>query len=149
MVRPGTTGKGDAAMPWMDIRAAVLGAVLLTAGCPADTAPPPPAAVSLTDGAGLTANDDIFGMDVATDAIGAVHVVWVERTDVYGGGDGHERLVYRRGSGTPLRWGPRILLAEGGGFAPPAVVAGDDGVHVLAGGWLHHWWWPAGAAAFR
>ena len=136
-------------MPWMEIRAAVLGAVLLTAGCPADTAPPPPSAVSLTDGAGLTANDDIFGMDVATDATGAVHVVWVERTDVYGGSDGHERVVYRRGSGMPLRWGPRIVLAEGGGFVPPAVVAGDHGVHVLAGGWLHHWWWPAGTAAFR
>jgi len=136
-------------MSWMIARAAVLGMMLLASGCAADTGPPPPTAVSLTGDAGLGANDDIFGMDVASDASGAVHVAWVERTDVYGGSDGHERLVYRRGSGTPLRWGPRMVLAEGGGFDPPAVVAGDDGVHVFAGGWLHHWWQPGGAVAFR
>jgi hypothetical protein len=135
-------------MPWMKMGAAVL--ALFAAGCAPSSVPMPAvAAVSLTGGAGLTADDDIFGMDAASGADGAVHVAWVERVEARGGGDGSQRLVYRRGSGTPLRWSPRIVLAQGGGFNPPTIVAADDGVHVFAGGWLHHWWRPQGGASFR
>src|SRR6476646_2243128 len=112
-------------MPWMKMGAAVL--ALFAAGCAPSSVPMPAvAAVSLTGGAGLTADDDIFGMDAASGADGAVHVAWVERVEARGGGDGSQRLVYRRGSGTPLLWSPRIVLAQGGGFNPPTIVAADD-----------------------
>lgn len=135
-------------VPSMELRSFGLGLALLVGGC-APAATPPPAAVSLTADARLTADDDIGGLDAVLDASGAVHVAWSEHTHFFSGTDGRARIVYRRGSGTPLRWGPRIVLADGGGFGNPQVVADADGVHVFAGDWLHHWWLPGGGGAIR
>lgn len=111
---------------------------VLAGGCAAGPSVPP--AVSLTEGAGLSPRDGIEGLDVAVDARGDVHVVWQELLDEYGQLRG-TRLVYRRGSGTPLRWGPRLVVAEGAlATRHPRLVAARDGVHLLAGGRLHHWW---------
>lgn len=119
---------------------------LLVSGCHgALTAVP---AVSLTEGSGLSPKDEIDGLD-AVAADGTVHVVWQERLDANGGGHG-TRIIYRRGSGTPLRWGPRVLIADGGAENEnPRLVATNQGVHVFAGAHLHHWLWPVGGAPIR
>ena len=104
--------------------------------------------VSLTTDAGLTAADEIDGLDLAIDRPGAAHAVWRETTDVYSGSQRVERIVYRRGSGTPLRWGPRVVLA-GSQDGVPRVVAGADGIHVLAGSRLHHWLLPLAGGEAR
>lgn len=120
---------------------------LLANGCAGKTAAVP-ASVSLTQGAGLTARDDIDGLDIATDARGDVHLVWGERSNVYGGGTVRARLVYRHGSGSPLRWGPRVVVAEGGiAIGSPQVVVASDRVHVFAGARMQHWWWPVAGGA--
>ena len=126
----------------LPIRACILLLAMLAGACGKAEAPPPPA-VSLTDGSGLTPNDDIDGLDAATDARGDVHVVWRERSNVYGGASIHARLVYRHGSGTPLHWGPRVVVAEGGlAIGSAKVIVAADLVHVFAGARMHHWWWP-------
>lgn len=135
-------------MPLKRLRAHALFIVLLAGGCAAQPGTLPPAA-SLTGDAGLTADDIIDGVDLATGADGSVHVVWLERTHVYSGLDRHQRVVYRSGSGVAPQWGRRIVVADGGGLDNPQVVAASDGVHVFAGSRLHHWWLPAGSDAFR
>lgn len=128
--------------------AAILVFVVFASGCAVPPAMPP--AVSLTEGVGLTPTDDIDALDVATDARGDVHVVWRERSNVYRDGTMRERVVYRHGSGTPLHWGPRVVVAEGEmGTQHAQVVASDDGVHIFAGERLHHWWLPADGAPRR
>jgi len=141
-------GNGDAAIRFRGLRTLVLALVALACGCGEQPAALP-ASTALTDSAALTADDEIDGLDVATDATGVLHVVWRERTHVWSGVDRRQRVVYRRGAGAVPAWGPRIAIAEGGGLDRPQVVAAGDGVHVLAGGRLHHWWLPAGADAFR
>lgn len=105
--------------------------------------------VSLTDGSGLSPKDEINSLDAAIDVDGTMHVVWQERLDEYG--DSRDtRIIYRRGSGTPLRWGPRVVIADGGMETEnPQLVATHLGVHVFAGAYLHHWWLPAGGAPIR
>lgn len=106
--------------------------------------------MSLTAGAGLSPSDDITGLDAAVAADGSVHVVWRELLDALGDYRWHDRLVYRRASGTPLRWGPRVVIADGGtDTGNPRLVATRDGMHILAGAHLHHWWLPAGGAPTR
>ena len=107
------------------------------------------ASTALTGSGALTADDEIDGLDAASDDTGALHVAWRERTHVWSGADRRQRVVYRRGSGAVPAWGPRIVVAEGGGLDRPQVIAAGDGVHVLAGGRLHHWLLPAGGSAFR
>jgi len=125
------------------IRAMGLVLALLASGC--HNGPSAPLAISLTDGSGLSPTDDIKGLDAAIDADGTVHVVWQELLGEYSDSRG-SRLVYRRGSGTPLHWGPRVLLAAGRSETEnPQIVATRRGVHVFAGGQLHHWWLPVNA----
>jgi hypothetical protein len=119
--------------------------VLLAGGCAAQ--PAVPAAVSLTQGSGLAPRDDIDNLDAAIDAAGEVHVVWRERSNAYADGPQLERIVYRHGSGTPLRWAPAIVIAQGArGSQRPRIVVAGDGVHIVSGPTLHHWW-LAGAGA--
>jgi hypothetical protein len=116
----------------------------LAGGCgSAQRAGPPqsPSAVVLTEHSKLEAADEIDGLDLAEDASGALHLVWRERR----GGDAAPRggrIVYRRGSGTPLRWTPPVVIAEAA-EGRPRVVAGPDGAHVIAGPRLSHWRMPA------
>lgn len=123
---------------------------LLVSGCAgtAEPATPAPIAVSLADASGLTPKDEIDGLDLATEADGTLHVVWLERIGVYGDPVDVDRIVYRRGEGTPLRWGPPIIVAEGR-VGEPQVVAARDGVHVFAGGRLHHRLLPAGGGTVQ
>lgn len=144
----GNGSNGDAAVPLTGFLVPAMVFVLFAGGCAAQPTPPP-SAVPLTDGAGLTADDNIDGLDVAIDAADSVHVVWRERTHVWSGADRRQRLVYRRGSGATLVWGPRIVVADGASLDSPQIVAAIDGVHVFAGAKLHHWWLPKGSDGFR
>jgi hypothetical protein len=125
-------------MPLKGFRACACVIVLLAGGCAAQ--PAVPAAVSLTRGSGLAPRDDIDNLDVAIDAAGDVHVVWRERSNAHADGPKRERIVYRRGSGTPLRWAPAIVVAQGArGSQRPRIVVAGDGVHIVSGPRLHHW----------
>lgn len=135
-------------MRFRGFRTLVLALVALASGCGAQPAALP-ASTALTGSGALTADDEIDGLDAASDDTGALHVAWRERTHVWSGTDRRQRVVYRRGSGAVPAWGPRIVVAEGGGLDRPQVIAAGDGVHVLAGGRLHHWLLPAGGSAFR
>lgn len=135
-------------MRFRGFRTLVLALVALASGCGAQPVALPPS-IALTGDGALTADDEIDGLDLATDATGVLHVAWRERTHVWSGADRRQRVVYRHGSGALPAWGARILVAEGGGLDRPQVVAMDDGVHVLAGGRLHHWWLPVGGNLFR
>lgn len=115
--------------------ALVLG--LLVGGCGNAGAPSPAPAASgfdLAADAGVAPSDEIDGLDLVVDARGTVHVVWRQRDANATSG----RIFYRRGSGSPLRWGPPVMLAtavDGG----PQVAAAPEGAHVLAGSRLRHW----------
>ena len=131
-------------MPLNGFRGSVFACALLAAGCTTQAAVPPPALL-LSQGSGLTANDDIDGIDAATDANGDVHLVWTERSNVYGGSGIRERLVYRHGSGSPLHWGPRVVIASGAmGSQRTRIVATPGGVHFFSGPRLQHRWLTAG-----
>lgn len=134
-------------MSLSSFRNSVLLLALCLSAC-GESAESAPASVSLTDGAGLVADDDIDGLDVAIESDGAVDVVWLERVNPRAGSS-REWMVHRRGSGNPLRWGPRSVIAEGGGLGNPQVVAAADGVHVYAGARLHHWWRAQATGAFK
>jgi hypothetical protein len=119
---------------------------LLASGCGRTTelaSPPPPAATSLTAASGLTSKDEIDGLDLASGPGDALHLVWRERRGLYGGNAGHERILYRRGHGRPLRWDAPVIVAEDTSGTPQVAVA-RDGVHVFAGARLHHWVLPEG-----
>lgn len=137
-------------MPLHGIRLHVLAFALLAGGCGGGSgiASPPAAAVALAGDAGLSPADEIDGLDLARDSGAGLHLVWRERLGVYGGTRGGERIVYRRGDGTPLRWGPRIVITD---QAPgrARVVATADGVHVFAGHRLRHWRLPAGGGGVQ
>lgn len=131
-------------------RACAFIGALLAGGCTARPAASVPSSMLLTADAGLTARDEIDGIDAVVDSQGGVYVAWRERLNVYGGSGIRERLVTRYGSGSPLHWGPRIVVAEGGmGTQRERLVATRDGVHLLAGEHLHHWVLPVGGSAKR
>lgn len=137
-------------MPLKGFQAIALAGAVLAGGCMAQPAVVPAATTLLTGGSGLAPGDDIDGLDVAIDAGGDVYVVWRERSNVYQGDRPDERLVYRAGSGMPLHWGPRTVIAQGGmGSQRARVVAMPDGIHVIAGQRLRHWWLPAGGGPAR
>lgn len=121
---------------------AVLG--LLASGCGQSPAleVTSPSAISLTAESGLKSEDEIGGFDFAAGIDGSLHLVWSETTGLYGGRRRHSRILYRRGDGNPLRWGPPIVVADGR-IGKPQVVASQNGVHVIAGARLHHWILPA------
>lgn len=122
---------------------------LLAAGCSATTEalPPPDATASLADASGLTASDEIDGLDLSTGSDGDLHLVWRERLGLYGNPAG-ERIIYRRGHGTPLRWDAPVIVT-GSGTGKPQVAVTREGVHVFAGGRLRHWLLPPGGEAFE
>lgn len=130
-------------MPLHGIRLYGLAFGLLASGCggSSEIAPLPVAAVSLTAGAGLSPGDEIDSLDLVADREAGLHVVWRERLGLYGGTRGGERIVYRHGSGKPLRWGPRVVITDQA-YGKARVVAAADGVHVFAGYRLHHWRLP-------
>lgn len=119
---------------------AVVASLLAGCGGAAELPVQAPPATSLASGSGLSPADDIDGADVDAAADGSVHVVWRERR--HGDADA-ERIVYRHGAGTPLRWDPAGVVA-GRATGKPRVVAARDGIHVVAGYRLHHWWLPTG-----
>ncbi|MDQ3510344.1 MAG: hypothetical protein M3414_01375 [Pseudomonadota bacterium] len=122
---------------------------LLGAGCgdTAEPAPLPDAGASLADASGLSASDEIDGLDLSTGSNGDLHLVWRERIGLYGDPAG-ERIVYRRGHGTPVRWAAPVIVT-GSGTGKPQVAVTRDGVHVFAGGRLRHWRLPHGGDAFE
>ena len=117
--------------------ALVLG--LLAGGCGGAGHPvsrPAASAIDLAQSTGVTAGDRIDGLDLALDAQGNLHAVWRHTHGREGASRG--RLMYRRGSGKPLRWSAPVVIST---VAPgmPQVVARANGVHVFAGPRLHHW----------
>lgn len=119
---------------------------LFASGCgrTAEPASPPlPAATSLSTASDLNSKDEIDGLDLAPGSSGALHLVWRERYGLYGGNARHDRILYRRGHGRPLRWDPPIVISDKA-IGTPQVAIASDGVHVFAGAHLTHWALPEG-----
>lgn len=124
----------------------MLGLLVASCGDAIEPSPPTPAAVSLADASGLTAADEIDGLDLATANSGTLHLVWRERIGLYGDPAG-ERIIYRRAHGRPLRWDPPLVVT-GHGAGEPQVAVTREGVHVFAGARLRHWLLPTGGDSF-
>lgn len=136
-------------MPLNGFRVFALVLGLLAAGCGGTTesSPAPDTSVSLADASSLSASDEIDGLDLATGNTGDLHLVWRERIGLYADPAG-ERIVYRRGQGTPLRWAPPVIVTASGAGKPQVAVT-REGVHVFAGRRLRHWMLAHGGVAFQ
>lgn len=124
---------------WSGIGKSVLVLGVLAGGCGGagrPAAPKPAPAVDLAQSAAVSAGDHIDGLDVALDVRGGVHAVW--RHTKARGVSSRGRIVYRHGTGVPLRWSAPVVI-PGEAFGAPQVVAEGDGAHVFAGPRLHHW----------